>query len=285
MVVKSDVPKVQELIAPTVEALRNLGGSGTLQEINDEVATLLALDENIQDLSMGDSHDTWFGYRCRWARTYLKWMDLVENSERGVWALTPTGATATQELIASVWREAKKVAQRKKETETLSNIDEQDDDAADDIDDWKDQILETMKRMTPDAFERLCQRILRESGFSQVVVTGRSGDGGIDGSGVLRINLISFQTLFQCKRYKDAVGSDVVRDFRGAMIGRADKGLIITTGRFTAQAQKEATRDGAPAIELIDGDELCEILRDLRLGISVEVIEKTSVDESFFSGM
>jgi restriction system protein len=130
--------------------------------------------------------------------------------------------------------------------------------------------------MSPAGFERLSQRILRESGFTKVEVQGRSGDGGIDGAGVLRMNLVSFHVLFQCKRWKDAVSAPVVRDFRGAMIGRADKGLIITTGRFTSEAQREAVRDGAPAIDLVDGETLCELLKNLRLGVevrSVEVVE------------
>ncbi|WP_206528489.1 restriction endonuclease, partial [Mesorhizobium sp. M7A.F.Ca.CA.002.05.1.1] len=116
--------------------------------------------------------------------------------------------------------------------------------------------------LDPAAFERLCQRILREAGFIKVEVTGRSGDGGIDGTGVLRVNLLSFHVLFQCKRWKGSVGSGVVRDFRGAMVGRADKGLVITTGTFTADARREAVRDGAPAIDLIDGDGLCDLLKD-----------------------
>lgn len=284
MPTKEDVPKVQEIIAPTIQALRNLGGSGTLHEINDEVASLMGLSEEIQQVSMGDSHDAWFGYRCRWARTYLKWMEFVENSQRGVWALTKAGAHASDSEIATVWREAKKRSSKNSEPEQSEDIEQEViERISEPLDDWKTQALTAMKSMPPDAFERLCQRILRESGFSQVIVTGRSNDGGIDGTGVLRINLISFQTLFQCKRYKDAVGSSVVRDFRGAMIGRADKGLIMTTGRFTAEAQKEATRDGAPAIELIDGDELCDLLRDLKLGIRVEIVETTSVHEGFFS--
>ncbi|GIX20603.1 MAG: hypothetical protein KatS3mg120_2279 [Erythrobacter sp.] len=138
--------------------------------------------------------------------------------------------------------------------------------------------------MEPGAFERLAQRILRESGFVKVEVTGKSGDGGIDGTGVLRMNLISFQVLFQCKRYAGSVGASVVRDFRGAMQGRADKGLIITTGTFTPDARKEATRDGAPAIDLIDGDALCELLKDLRLGVMVKEVrsEEITIDPAFF---
>ena len=247
MPTKEDVPKVQDIIAPTIQALRGLGGSGTLHEINDEIASLMELSEGIQQFSKGDSHDTWFGYRCRWARTYLKWTEFVDNSQRGVWSLTKAGAGASDADIASVWREAKKRAGKTTQSEQTENSDLDSEDKISELeDDWKIQTLAAMKAMPPEAFERLCQRILRESGFSQVIVTGRSNDGGIDRMGVLRINLISFQTLFQCKRYRDAVGSSVVRDFRGAMIGRADKGLIMTTGRFTAEAQKEATRDGAP---------------------------------------
>ena len=129
---------------------------------------------------------------------------------------------------------------------------------------------------------------MRESGFTRVEVTGKSGDGGIDGgAGVLRMNLISFQVLFQCKRWKGSVGSEVVRNFRGAMQGRADKGLIITTGTFTADARKEATRDGAPAIDLIDGEALCLLLKDLKLGVRVEtrMVEDVTVDERFFAAV
>jgi len=134
-----------------------------------------------------------------------------------------------------------------------------------------------LRGLQPDAFERLSQRVLRESGFIKVEVTGRTGDGGIDGVGVLRIQLISFQVLFQCKRYRDTVGASAIRDFRGAMVGRTDKGLFITTGRFTSEAKREATRDGAPPIELIDGEEFCELLKQLRIGVMTETIERVVI--------
>lgn len=289
MATKDDVPKVQALIAPTLLAIREIGGSGTLQEITDKVAELIGLPEDVQSVAQSSSNDTWFAYRCRWARTYLKWAELVDNSERGVWSLTEKGRTVDEQELSHVYNDVQELMRQRKSGEKQPDTDEASDDetASEELEDrvlaWKEHLLETLKKMPPDGFERLCQRILRESGFSKVEVSGRSGDGGIDGSGVLRINLISFQTLFQCKRWKDAVGSSVVRDFRGAMIGRADKGLIMTTGRFTADAQKEAVRDGAPAIELIDGDELCLIIKNLRLGVSIETVEAITVDERFFA--
>ena len=140
--------------------------------------------------------------------------------------------------------------------------------------------------MDPFGFERLCQRLLRESGFIEVEVTRRSGDGGIDGNGIIRIGgLISFNVLFQSKRYKGNIGPEVVRDFRGAMIGRADKGLIITTGGFTRDARKEATRDGAPPVDLIDGQLLVEKLKKLRLGVSTKQVEEVIVNNEWFDSI
>ncbi len=159
---------------------------------------------------------------------------------------------------------------------------EGDTDPENELAGWKDQLLATMQAMAPDAFERLSQRLLREAGFVKVEVTGKSGDGGIDGVGVLRLRLLSFITLFQCKRYSGTVGAGAVRDFRGAMVGRSDKGLIITTGTFSAEARREATRDGAPAIELIDGDQLCNLLYELKLGVRTEIVEHVVVEKSWF---
>lgn len=140
--------------------------------------------------------------------------------------------------------------------------------------------------MSPDAFERLTQRILRESGFIQVEVTGRTGDGGVDGRGIMQLGgMLSFRVIFQCKRYQGSVGAGQIRDFRGAMVGRAEKGLFITTGTFTPDARREATRDGAPPIDLVDGDQLIDILKKLELGVhsrKVE-IEEITVDSEWFA--
>jgi len=148
---------------------------------------------------------------------------------------------------------------------------------------WRDTLLAELRKMEANAFERLAQRVLREAGFIKVEVTGRSGDGGIDGIGVLRLNLLSFHVLFQCKRYSGSVAAREIRDFRGAMVGRSDKGLFITTGTFTADAKREATRDGAPAIELTDGDLLCDLLRQLRLGVKIEMVVRVPVDADWIA--
>jgi restriction system protein len=147
---------------------------------------------------------------------------------------------------------------------------------------WQERLLDCLLKMKPAAFERLCQRILKDSGFIKVEITGRSGDGGIDGIGVFRLNLLSFHVFFQCKRWKGSVGASAVRDFRGAMVGRADKGLVMTTGTFTVDARKEATRDGAPAIDLLDGETLCELLKNLKIGVSIRKVEHILVEQDAF---
>ena len=147
----------------------------------------------------------------------------------------------------------------------------------------KKQLLAHLMSMQPDAFERLSSRLLREAGVDNVTVTGKSGDGGIDGRGVLRVGLVSFPVFFQSKRYQGSVGSSVVRDFRGAMAGRGDKGFLITTGTFTPEAKKEANRDGVPPVDLIDGDRLCDLLKDYELG--VRTVKVVTVDAAFFADM
>lgn len=224
-----------------------------------------------------------------WARSYLKHGGFIDRAGRGIWLLTDLGREALgwparqirERCNAELKAKQALKAATQAEAEPDGDSDAQDAEGAKD---WNDILLEQLKAMEPGAFERLAQRILRESGFVKVEVTGKSGDGGIDGTGVLRMNLISFQVLFQCKRYAGSVGASVVRDFRGAMQGRADKGLIITTGTFTPDARKEATRDGAPAIDLIDGDALCELLKDLRLGVMVKEVrsEEITIDPAFF---
>ena len=161
------------------------------------------------------------------------------------------------------------------------------DDPSDDNAEWRERLHHILtKKLEPAAFERLAQRLLRESGFVQVEVTGRTGDGGIDGKGIARIHgFMSFHIFFQCKRYQGSVSASAIRDFRGAMVGRADKGLFITTGTFTPAAVKEATRDGAPPIDLVDGDELAEKLKDLGLGIKKELVERATVDEQWFESV
>ena len=281
------VPTHDKMMIPTLEALKILGGSGTIEEINEKVYEIAGYDEELLEIPHNENGiQSKVEYRLAWARTYLKKYGLIENSTRGIWALIDNEIDTTKlksdTILKNVREQSKKpkseIKQNKEEVES-----EIDDEIEDQID-WKENLISIILTIEPSAFERLCQRILRESGFVQVEVTGKSGDGGIDGKGIVRLNgFLSFHVFFQSKRYKGSVGSGDIRDFRGAMQGRADKGLFITTGNFTREAIKEATRDGAPPIDLIDGELLCDKLKEFNLGVKTELIEEVSVNAEWFS--
>ena len=264
-----DLPKYTDLMPLVLEALEAHGGSASVDELNDWLVDRLDLSQAALELAYEKSGQPVFVTQSAFARSYLKGAGLADTSERGVWTITPEGRNATPELLANVPRI---VTQKKRASRKKVGASPPAEEA-----DWKDTLLDHLGKMDPAAFERLCQRILREKGFTKVEVTGRAGDGGIDGQGVLRVNLLSFQVIFQAKRWKGSVGAGVVRDFRGAMVGRADKGLIMTTARFTADASREAVRDGAPAIDLVDGEDFCEILKELRLGVDVKFVESIEI--------
>jgi len=212
---------------------------------------------------------------------------LIRNASRGVWETTPDGRLVKEKSIEPLWRgyQARLREQRRKRKRVLDAAGaDLATDVSDDTDSWREELLQSLLSMSPDGFERLAQRLLRAAGFINSRVTGSSGDGGIDGMGVYRLSLVSFPVYFQCKRYRGSVGPDKVRDFRGAMAGRGDKGLLITTGTFTPDAKREATRDGAPPIDLIDGELLCELLKDHNLGVRTteRTVEDVEVVASFF---
>ena len=283
----AEMPRQVDLMWPTLRALEGLGGSASIHELDDRVSTDLVLADAILDVVRGDGPQTEFAYRCAWARTRLRRIGAVDNSARGVWTITEAGrrigsADAVRELVRRRRKEYR--SDLRKAHEEPDNADIAADESSGE-ESWRAALLGILREMKPDAFERLCQRLLREHGFTRVEVTGRSGDGGIDGTGVLRVNLLSFHVSYQCKRYAGTVGPGSIRDFRGALAGRADKGLFITTGRFTKDAEREAVREGAMAIDLIDGIELCGLLRDKGLGVVTEMIARVTPEPGFFEAL
>jgi len=292
-----ETPKYYEFMNPTLQAMRNGGGTLTNQEIVDAVGTLMQLPDDVLDRQQHGHNVGEVTYRIAWAKSYLKKAGYLTQSERGVWALTPQGkaiSSVDERAIVSEIRQSY-AARRKEESPppTIQGVlDEevvQETLEAEEIESelsWIQRVIDALLSMTPEAFERLSQRLLRESGFTQVEVTSRSRDGGIDGKGVLRLaSLLNFQVVFQSKRYVGTVGASIVRDFRGAMIGRADKGLIITTGTFTRDARNEAIRDGAPVIDLVDGQELAWLLKKFNLGVRTVMVEQVEVDSGWFESV
>ena len=296
----NEVPTHVEMAWPTLQVLEQRGGSASRREIDAGIAEFLNLSDEVLEQLQGSGPMLKVHYRASWTRTYLKRMGAIDNSRHGVWSLTESGRqldaeTDFKELFREIAREAadrsrSRAAATESGPDSLSDGNRQDDLPVDPEGDpagedaWEGSLLAILRKMPSDAFERLCQRVLREHGFTKVEVTGGPGDEGIDGMGVLRVGLVSFKVAFQCKRYEGAVGPGHIRDFRGAMTGRADKGLVLTTGYFSHSAEREAVRDGVPVIDLIDGEELCQLIQDARLGVEVE--EKiSSINPAFFASI
>jgi restriction system protein len=281
-----EIPPYDQLMLPLFAALKQLGGSASIAEIDEHVGENSGLPAELLDLphNAEKSNQTEFQYRLAWARTYLKKAGLIENSSRGVWVIAPEKRDVetfdTAEIVRAVREQHKLERAEREQNDDLSDP----DDGPAETDTWRQTLHKVLTtQIDPSAFERLIQRLLRESGFIQVEVTGRSGDGGIDGKGIARINgILSFHVHFQCKRYQGSVSASHIRDFRGAMVGRADKGLFITTGTFTRDAIRESTRDGAPPLDLLDGDQLADKLKELGLGIDTKLVEQVHIDDNWF---
>jgi restriction system protein len=270
-----------------------LGGSATLSEITDKVVDMLDLPESIQALPHGVGPQSELEYRLAWARTYLKNIDALENSARGVWTVTDAGRGLTPDACDErmrAWRANIAARRSTMERSVPSTHDPavdgspESDTNSEEAESWRGALLTALMQLTPAAFERLTSRLLREAGFININVTGRSGDEGIDGTGIYQLSLVTFPVFFQCKRYAGSVGPGEIRDFRGAMQGRGDRGLVLTTGTFTRAAKAEAARAGTQPLDLIDGQRLCDLMREFGLGLSVRrrVVEDIRIDREFF---
>ena len=290
--IDSRIPRYNKLIMPAFTALKELGGSGTNDEILNQVIKDLNIPDEVADIThMGKVNQSELSYQLAWARTYLSKYGVIQNSARSVWSITPefvgVDVLDEKEIVASVVKKNAEKRNKATTTTTTDDIPEDDDPTNDDeeypdeIKPWKEKLAEILQSMNPYGFERLTQRVLRECGFSQVEVTKKSGDGGIDGTGKLKINgIFSFNVAFQCKRYSGVVGAPDIRDFRGSLTTNIEKGLFITTGTFSKAAREEACSPGKQQIDLLDGEEFINKLTEYEIG--VHPVTTYAIDEEFF---
>lgn len=282
-------PQFIRYFGPLIEALKALAGSGRPEEVKDKIVEQLKISDTVQN-ELIPSGISRFSNQVDWARFYLVRAGYLDSSVRGVWSLTEKGLQSgplNHQQAYEIFRQVRQDFEIERTqvvpepSKLITTAASGDDRNVPEPSTYRSELLNVLKALSPNGFERLCQRLLRESGFERVTVTGRSGDGGIDGIGVLQMTpFVSFKVLFQCKRYADSISSPQVRDFRGAMMGRADKGIIMTTGTFSKDAKAEAIRDGVPAIELVDGEKLIDLFESLELGLKPRKVY--DVDNTFF---
>lgn len=272
-------PPIQFFFEYTLKALNELGGSGSNEEIYKKVISLTNLSNEVID-EMHNFTMTEVEYRIAWAKTYLKNFGAIENSKHRVWSLNAKGMKMLKDRNIDP-KEIRDFTTKRK----LTNAKDSDYEFIENEHiNWREQITNILQNLDPYAFERLAQRLLRECGFSDVLVTKRSGDGGIDGTGKLRIQgIFSFNVAFQCKRYKGQVGASAIRDFRGSLSTNIEKGVLITTGAFTKAAKEEASSEGKRLIDLMDGEELINKLAEY--GIGLNEVKSYEIDEDFFNSL
>lgn len=285
---QAGLPTRSEMLPLVLELLRSMPMPVHRLEIGEAVIELLELTpEQVAVTEPGRRGRSFVSWQSEYACNDLKWIGVCEQPGKALYQLTELGRTISDEEVAQRHRERgrryrKRQQERKDLGAAVSDNGGVDDD---DVQPWEDELLDRLMSASPKAFEHLAGALLRAAGFDDVEVTGRGGDGGIDGIGTYRPSgLISFHTAFQCKRYKGSVGSSTVRDFRGSFIGRSDRGIIITTGSFTRDARDEAARPGANPVDLVDGEALCQLLKEHSLGVRTtpRVVEDITIDDAYF---
>jgi restriction system protein len=273
-------------MGPLLDCLRAIGGSAKPKEVSGWIARELKLAPTITESNLKSGANR-FHNQVQWARQYLVWQGLLDDSKRGLWTLTPLGWKTTLDETASreIFLDRVKVNQTLRKGEandsTISDVEPERDESlpADELE--EQNLLDVLKALPPYGFELLCGRLLREHGFEEVEVTQRSRDGGIDGYGLLRLSpFVCLRVAFQAKRFANVVARRDVGEFRNALLGRAEKGVFITTGRFTSDAETEAARDGVVPIELIDGERLVELFQLAQLGVRPR--QTFEIDHAFF---
>lgn len=276
-------PEFLKYINPVLSTLQSNGGAGNSSNVIEQVIETLGIsDEDLeQTTSNGQSR---IRNQIQWARFYLFKAGLIDNAQRGIWRLTNEGLekNLSDESVYSLFKGVQESV-KKSPTETPKKLELEFEDKSTEDEEHSVGLLNLIQNLPAVGFEKLCKRLLTEIGINDITITGGSGDQGIDGKGLVKLNdVVSLNIVFQCKRYKETVSPHHVRDFRGAMQGRGEKGLIITTGRFTKEAKNEANRDGVTPIELIDGDRLVDLFEKHHLGLMpVTVFE---IDYEFFKG-
>ena len=283
MVTELTIPQEYQLMWPTIIAMRKLGGSARNSEIEQKVIEIENYSNEVIAVMHTNMRQTKLQYRLAWARTRLKNLGALESRETTLWVLTEKGQKITQSTLLAEYKNFRtNEAVLRNKSREASDIASDDEDVVVVGEPWIDEMLDLMKSLRPSGFENLCKRILREHGFEDLQLTGGSNDKGIDGRGTWKMGLLSWDVIFQCKRYAEKVSSPDMQRFKGTMTGRNEKGLFITTGTFTKEAVNEAKRDGTRPIDLIDGEALCRLMKEKNLGLKVVIKEDIKVEKEFF---
>ena len=281
---QAGLPRYPELRRVMLETMRRIQLPASRSEVCDHVADKLKLTEGQRAVPCANGSMPEYMDRVGWTLSFLKQAGAVDNVTRGSWSLTEEGETVAFDEIERRISTARAEYQRRRNRADTEADDEESTGSEQSESHWIDELLARLYSISPTGFERLAKELLLKAGFDEVEVTRASRDGGIDGVGTYRPSgLISFRTSFQCKRWKDSpVGAPDVQAFQGAIQGQSDRGIFITTSYFTRDAEIQASRPGALPVDLISGTRLAELLKEHELGVQTEMVERVTVDSSYF---
>lgn len=275
------LPHGRDLAYATLQAVDRRGGSAQSKELRNAVSEITGLTEDeLEKLSLKSVK-----MQMGWARTGLKSSGHLDNSQWGVWALTIEGLLLVRSEPSAAQKAARQAYERGwGQIRREKALREAAGASADSDGNWKDGLLQAIQKMGPAAFANLCSILLKEAGFRDLETAGGNGEDEFVGVGVYKHHLIRSRVYVQCQRRADRIPTREVRAFADAISSRANRGLFITTGTFTRDAQKVA-KDGSQPIDLIDGEELCDLLKEYGLGVKVETREHITINQKFFDAV
>jgi restriction system protein len=284
------LPAVVGFIPRILTALRQMNGVAKAGAVKAAVVQAVSdAGESMNDQMLASGVPK-YQNDIYWARMYLVNAGLLEPAKtagHGTWKLTTLGWESAEDMqtaAAIYYQTASKGGKNKDETDMPAPSG---DDLQQDIEgtvDWQVQLKEILWSLSDQGFEHLCAAIMTANGLDQIKVTGKSGDKGIDGMGLMYLDgasLVSIRVAWQCKRYTTgSVRSMEVRNFRGSMDHKTDHGIIFTTSTFTPDAMAESVDLGKTPIRLVPLDQLIQTLKDLKLGVGPA--PEHVIDASFF---
>jgi len=266
-------PKQSEIEIPLLLEIDKAGGKARPQDVYAKVAqhfSQLTAEDLERHLESSPSINKWQNH-VQWARQKLIVKGELDGSVRGVWKLTDLGKKRIE-----VTPTPSPVPPPKPEEITLQDLLESHESAV------RARLADKLRNLDPTDFEVFSKDLLQALGFAEVKVTQRSRDGGIDGFGKLRQGIVKIDAAFQCKRWQGVVPRPEIDRFRGAISGKFDQGIFLTTSSFSQEALDASIRPGAVPIIMVDGEKMLELMIQNGIGVLRRPLQLLDIDEDFF---
>lgn len=298
------VPKFFEFFEGFLRAVAD-GKLHTAKEVREWLASDMRLSENDCSEMLPSGKQSTFHNRVAWARTYLDRAGLIETPSRGKYRITDDGRTALasgEEINLKYLEKSEKFREFRKTItpDAPSLADEEKDESPMEMLDTAfqqitaalaSQLMDEVMKLSPTEFEKLVVSLLLHMGYGSGIteagmITQQSNDGGIDG--IIKEDQLGFSSIYiQAKQWAadQTVGKPEIQKFVGALQGQqAQKGLFITTAKFSSGALQYANNLLGTKVVLVDGFTLTRLMIKHNVGVSVEhVYEMKKVDSDFFS--